>query len=311
MLSRRNVRIKVMQTLYAANRHGQPTAKAVQHQFQRLVDRSYHLYLYNLLVLLRVAEYARQDRARRDNKLLPSEEDKTFRAHLADNELTQSLARHPALTRAFNETLKNSKLDADIVRNLYIAFSKEEGYLPYALQPAPETKDHLHMLVELYKFLINEEAFVDLVEDQFPLWSDDKSLVVGAMKKTIKALPAEEDFLDSYTPSDETVKDFGEALLTKVMEADAELLGLIEPTLKNWDADRVAILDMILIKMALSEMLHFPTIPTKVTLNEFVELAKQYSTDKSKDFINGILDRLLKQLTDNGLINKKGRGLMD
>jgi N utilization substance protein B len=187
----------------------------------------------------------------------------------------------------------------------------DDGYLDYATAEAHANKVHLDKLLALYKFLINHDSFVDLVEDQFPLWIDDKSLVVGAMKKTIKSLPATDDFLDQYEPDDDTVKDFGEALLSKVIEADEELLNLIEPTLKNWDADRVAILDMILIKMALSEMLHFPTIPTKVTLNEFVELAKQYSTDKSKDFINGILDRLLKQLTDEGLINKQGRGLVD
>ena len=312
MLSRRNVRIKVMQTLYAANRNGQLTLRAVQQQYQRLVQRSFDLYLLNVLILIRVAEYARQDKARRENKLLPSDEDKAFRPHLADNVMIQSLSKHPALTRAFSKAQLMGKLDADIIRNLYIEFAQqEEDYLAYATSTEHSPEVHREKVLSLYKFLINHDSFVDLVEDQFPLWSDDKSLVVGAMKKTIKSLPAEDDFLDAYEPADETVKDFGEALLTKVIEADQELLNLIEPTLKNWDADRVAILDMILIKMALSEMLHFPTIPTKVTLNEFVELAKQYSTDKSKDFINGILDRLLKQLTDDGLINKKGRGLVD
>jgi len=89
------------------------------------------------------------------------------------------------------------------------------------------------------------------------------------------------------------------------------LLGIIEPTLKNWDADRVAIIDMVLLKMALSELTSFPTIPTKVTLNEFVEISKLYSTDKSKDFINGILDRLMKKLNKEGKIQKEGRGLKE
>jgi N utilization substance protein B len=148
-----------------------------------------------------------------------------------------------------------------------------------------------------------------MLEDLFPLWQDDKSLVVGAMKKTIKALPLDADFLEAFRPATETVTEFGEQLLDKVIQADAELLGLIEPSLQNWDADRVAVLDMIMLKMALSEFLYFSSIPTKVTLNEFVDISKLYSTDKSKEFVNGILDRLLRQLTDDKMINKSGRGL--
>jgi N utilization substance protein B len=100
-------------------------------------------------------------------------------------------------------------------------------------------------------------------------------------------------------------------LLKHVLEQDKRLLDIIEPNLKNWDADRVAIIDMILLKMAIAELLNFPSIPTKVTLNEYVEIAKLYSTDKSKDFINGILDRLMKKLESDGQINKKGRGLIE
>lgn len=99
--------------------------------------------------------------------------------------------------------------------------------------------------------------------------------------------------------------------MEKVIKEDKKLLAIIEPTLKNWDVDRVAIIDMILLKMALCELISFPSIPTKVTLNEFVEISKLYSTDKSKDFINGILDRLMKQLDSDGKIKKEGRGLKE
>ncbi|NJN34227.1 MAG: transcription antitermination factor NusB, partial [Saprospiraceae bacterium] len=104
---------------------------------------------------------------------------------------------------------------------------------------------------------------------------------------------------------------FGEELLTKTYKNDEELLNEIEPMLKNWDAERVATLDMILMKMALAELLYFPTIPTKVTINEYVDLSKMYSTDKSKDFVNGIMDRLMKKLKEMGGIVKEGRGLVE
>jgi N utilization substance protein B len=149
------------------------------------------------------------------------------------------------------------------------------------------------------------------MEDKFENWIHDKSLVVGAIKKTIKALPATPNFYEDHLPDDETVKEFGEELLHKVLFFDEELLELVKPALKNWDLNRVAVIDLILIKMALCEMLYFPTIPVKVTINEFIDISKIYSTPKSKDFINGILDRLMKKLTEEGKIVKEGRGLID
>ena len=148
-----------------------------------------------------------------------------------------------------------------------------------------------------------------MTEDRYNNWADDESLVMGAMKKTLKAMPLSGPFYQEHEPSDDTVSEFGAALLTRTAQEDAALLNEIQPMLKNWDADRVAILDMIMLKMALCELLHFPTIPTKVTLNEFVEISKSYSTDKSKEFINGILDRLMKKLLEEGRIVKEGRGL--
>ena len=149
------------------------------------------------------------------------------------------------------------------------------------------------------------------MEDQYSNWLDDKSLIVGSVKKTIRSLPGEEVFYEAYRPTADTIEEFGQELLHSVYYDDEELLEMISPVLNNWDADRVAILDMVILKMAISELTSFPTIPTKVTLNEFVEISKLYSTDKSKDFINGILDRLLKQLIKDGKISKEGRGLQD
>jgi N utilization substance protein B len=150
-----------------------------------------------------------------------------------------------------------------------------------------------------------------LMEETFPNWIDDSSLVIGATKKVIKATPLSENFLDEHRPDADAEYAFGDTLLKRMIIEDERLLGLVEPILKNWDAERLAILDMILIKMALCEFLYFPSIPAKVTLNEYVEIAKVYSTDKSKEFINGIMDRLLKQLSDEGKIRKEGRGLLE
>jgi N utilization substance protein B len=312
MLSRRNIRVKVMQVLYAIHRtDGQVNVPAALKSYHVLIANSFDLYLYCLLMLIRVAEYARQDELRKSAKLLPSEEDKNFSAILANNELVRSLSQNPGINRLFSQHKTARHIDADVVRNFYNDFAKTEEYKAYLKLESPSQEDHQAVLLNLFKFIIGTETREEIVEDQFPLWSDDKSLVVGAIKKTIKALPAADDFYVEYQPADDTVRDFGELMLRNVLESDKELLQLIEPSLRNWDVDRVAIIDLILLKMALTELIHFPSIPTKVTLNEFLEIAKQYSTDKSKDFINGILDRLMKKLMEEGLIKKEGRGLLE
>jgi N utilization substance protein B len=166
--------------------------------------------------------------------------------------------------------------------------------------------------LELFRFCRKNELFNEIIEDQFANWEDDKSLIIGTIKKVLKSLPSEnENFIMEHYPDDETCKEYGEFLLLKTYLEDEALLKLIEPVLQNWDADRVAVLDMIMIKMAICEFLYCNTIPAKVTLNEYVELAKSYSTSKSKEFVNGILDKLLNDLKSKNLIIKEGRGLMD
>ncbi|MBK9734223.1 MAG: transcription antitermination factor NusB [Saprospiraceae bacterium] len=154
--------------------------------------------------------------------------------------------------------------------------------------------------------------FNEIIEDQFANWEDDKSLIIGTIKKVLKSLPSDDDdYINEHYPDLETSKEYGEFLLKRTLSEDKVLLELIGPVLQNWDAERVAVLDMIMIKMAICEFLYCPTIPTKVTLNEYVELAKNYSTSKSKEFINGVLDKLLQDLILKGNVIKEGRGLLE
>ena len=309
MLSRRNVRIKVMQMLYSMSRDPRFTYESAIALYRKKVEESFQLYLLNVHYLVRFAGYALTDAEKRTAKLLPTETDRKFSAKLYHNPLIQSLVKH----NIFQDCLRTYKLDAsideDIVRTIYTSFAKDERYDAF-LQKEENTLDEtITLLLALYKEASSSELFDETMEDFSMQWFDDKSLVVGSLKQTIKALPAADDFYLPYKPNAETVKAFGEELFAQLHKSDTELLGIIEPSLKNWDADRVAVIDMILLKMAVCELIHFPTIPAKVTLNEFVEISKMYSTDKSKDFINGILDRLMKKLQSDGRVQKKGRGL--
>jgi len=311
MLSRRNIRIKVMQMLYTMSQDKELQFEEVLRQFRKNFDSSYELYLFNVLQLIKVAEYSRQDATQRAAKHLPTAEDKQFTSKLYDNPLMQSLVANEGLTELFQKHKLEEFLDKDAIFRLYKEFAKTDEYKAYCQKESNENEEHKKILLALSKSIINNESFTEELEDAFTSWLDDKSLVVGALKKTIKALPVSDGFYEGFKPTAETTVDFGEVLLTKVHKEDKALLEVIEPTLKNWDADRVAIIDMILLKMALCELTSFASIPTKVTLNEFVEISKLYSTDKSKDFINGILDRLMKKLHKDGKIAKEGRGLKE
>ncbi len=301
-----------MQALYAMTRDPLLSLHETEKLYSDLVEQSWNLFLCSLLYWEKVALWAHKDYERRQAKLLPTEEDRQFKPLLGQNPLIEFVAQHESFQHLVRQQCLVQKVDDDIVKKLYKDFSQTDGYIDYALGKAGDTLEvHRNMLLGLYKWMIKQELFDSLLEDLFPVWVDDRSLVVGAMKKTIKALPNDPALHETHRPSSDATLDFGMALLRHVIEQDRTLLETIKPTLKNWDIDRLAVLDMILLKMALAELVGFPTIPTKVTLNEYVELAKLYSTDKSKDFVNGILDRLMKQLTEEGKIQKTGRGLLD
>ncbi len=274
------------------------------------VDKSFELYLFNVWQLLRVAAYSRKDQSNRRSKHLPSDEDLSFTSKIFDNPLIQSIEQSEAFQREIKKRSIHAKTNADIIKMLYTDFAKTDDYKKY-LEAEISPESHIDVLLKLYKHCYSGETFEEYNEDLYDTWIHDKSLIIGAMKKTIKGLPVLPDFYSDFIPGKETVEDFGDDLLYKVCHLEGELFSYIEPALKNWEADRVAIIDMILLKLALAEMLYFETIPTKVTLNEYVDISKLYSTPKSKDFINGILDRLMKKLQKDGKIQKSGRGLID
>lgn len=309
MISRRNVRIKVMQVLYAAGK-ASTLPRALRH-YEELIEQAYTLYLYNLLVYVKTTGFSVKDAAIRSAKHLPSQVDEQFTPRLFNNPLTHSLSHNLPFIRACKRRGLYERLNDDTLRLLYTEFAKQEVYESYILASDPGESAHRAILLEMYRFISKTEHFEEDMEENFANWRDDKSLVFGATKRTIKALPAPEDFLDQFQPEKEATDDFGKTLLTTVWEKDREYLDLIEPVLKNWDAERLALIDRILLKMAICELTTFPTIPIKVTINEYVEIAKKYSTEKSKEFVNGILDRMMKKLQSEGLIQKKGRGLQD
>lgn len=301
-----------MQALYSMSTANVSDKDLIIKSYRSKIASSFDLYIFVLYVFYRVAKYAIIEEENRKSKFRPTAEDLDFIGKLGDNELISSIENNQDLKKLFNDAHLNQIITIDTIRILYQEFSKSsKEYLQYLSLDKTENEDHKEILLKLFKYTVSHENCIDIIEDNFNNWIDDQSLVIGAIKKTIKALPIDSVYINQFRPDPEATQYFGQALLENVMATDNQLKEIIIPNLQNWDADRVAIIDMLLIKMALAEFIHFPSIPTKVTLNEYVEISKMYSTDKSRDFINGILDRLLKKLQNQGVIKKEGRGLID
>lgn len=309
MLSRRGVRIKVMQMLYAFNADKSLSEKEVRVSYKSSVQKTYDLYQLALYSILKICQIAQEDGENRQTKYLPTDFDKLFTSKLYDNPIIQNLTKQDGLYRTAERLNFKGLATIDFARKLYSEFSKEEAYIQYVSNKSSELKEDLAILLDLFRFCRKSEYFIDVMEDGFSNWVDDKSLVIGAIKKTLKMNPDVSDVLSAYLPDSEIVDEFGAELLQYYLENEEELLDLIKPILENWDHERLANIDVILIKMALAEFLHFPTIPIKVSINEYVEVSKLYSTPKSKEFINGILDKLYKKLEKEDRLNKQGRGL--
>jgi len=310
MLSRRSVRIKVLQQLYALNRDQELTSKEALKNYDKSIAQSYELCDFSIFILLRIAEYATIDGEKRKKKHLKTIEDQTFTSKMATNASTMSLSNSASLEKSINDGDFDTKLDKDFIKKMYRDFVNSDEFATY-LSGQTDTAGDQQLLLDLFRFCRNHELFKETVQDHYPNWKTDKSLVVGMIKKLIKALPLDGNHRDHLKPMDEEAEDFGKELLRSTMKHEKLFDELIQPKLENWDAERLAVIDTIVLRMALAELVYFPTIPKKVTLNEYVDISKSYSTAKSKDFINGLLDRLMTDLSAEGLIIKEGRGLME
>lgn len=310
MLSRRNVRVKVMQRLYSIAQDKELTYDQALAAFHKGIDDTFHLYLLNIYCIQKICTLASDDLKIRLTKHIKTDEDKVFTDKLTTNKLIKALEGNKSLQALYKKEGFDT-IEAEVLQKIYKEFIKEEIHSKYILNRDNTDEELVEVLLELYRVCRKNELFNEIMDDRYAAWTDDKSLVIGTVKKTLKTWPLEGAFYNEHYPDDDTVNNFGEFLLNKVYHEDNQLKAMIIPVIENWESERVAIIDMILIKMALIELINFKTIPCKVTLNEYVELSKTYSTEKSKEFVNGVLDKLMKELQDNNIIEKEGRGLMD
>lgn len=313
MLTRRHIRVKVLQALYAYNNQNQANLKEQDKFLIKSMEKMLDLYLLMLSCMLAVRDQAENFLEISKNKHLATEEDKKPSRNFIDNQVLQLLENNNLFDELVNKhKLNNWQKDHEYAQILFRALRQNETYQNYLTLKNPTFKQDQDFIVYLYSEIIapNDQVY-EYLEDTQITWTDDFPIVNTAIVKVLKSLnpvtPAEKWVPNLYKNEDD--KQFASLLLHKVISEDDILMNEIEGKTPNWDRERIAELDLILIKMAITEFLHFPSIPIKVTINEYLEIAKEYSTPKSSLFINGLLDKMSKEYSAENKINKTGRGL--
>lgn len=313
MLGRRNLRIKVMQELYSWEIDHEIPLNKLEGHLAGQIHKSSALYLTNLLYLIEVCNYSMVDKAKRLAKYIQTEDDTNARTTIAANVVIQNLQADEQFTASVKKDGIHNYISQDIVRDIFNELAAKQKYKDYSALDKPTLEQDKEIILYLIKkFFDTNKDLEHHLEEIFINYDDDNALLLHVLGKYIEAFDTEKS--NNFFPGQkdwEEEKKFALLLLARTIQQNEELIALIEPKLKNWDMDRVAVLDLILMKMAVCELKYFPNIPVKVSINEYIDISKFYSTPKSKDFVNGVLDKVKNEMMDKGEIKKFGRGLME
>jgi len=291
-----------MQTLYTASTLENNNSVGEQQKIlQNHFTQTKNLLVYLTYFLSEVAKYAEKDSRIRASRHLPSFDDLHVNTKIAGNAILSRILDDPAYKKAVSEVKPAGFSDAELIKKIYLNLVATEEYKKYIAgseRIAQEEKDILEFILE--KMMLENEAFLSHIDETFSNWNDDGEMVIQLLDSCTKK-PGHCNFSEIISPDK---KEFASQLLKTVIEKGEHLQSLIIPKLKNWDPERIAQLDMILMKMGVAEFLYFETIPPKVTINEYIDLAKEYSTPQSGQFVNGILDSIHKDLVQQGKMLK-------
>ncbi len=302
MISRRNIRVKVMQTLYSLEAQDQTakTSEAIK-ILQKHFDQTRQLFVYLVYFLTEVARYAETDSQFRSSKHLPTDQDRNVNIKLAGNELLWKIKEESSFQKALNTDKPQLLRNTELIKKLYQELTEREEYKKYITAEGRDKKSEKEILQFIFsEYMLQHELFETHIEEVFTNWDDDAEMINQLF---LSYLNKPQSFQFQEMLSKEKW-EFGKVLLQTVLEKKEVTKDLIRPKLKNWDADRIAVLDMILMEMGVCEFLYFETIPPKVTINEYIDLAKDYSTAQSGQFVNGILDNIHKDLLQENKMHK-------
>ncbi|MCL5129476.1 transcription antitermination factor NusB [Algibacter sp. L4_22] len=314
MLNRRHIRVKVMQTMYAFKGSESDDFSKDQKFLLFSIDNMYNLYLLLISLMMEVQKRAESNLLKKRNKHLATKEDIDPNRKFVNNEVFKVLFNNLDLKDKLElYNVKDWELDSEYVDVIFKAITSSDLYKNYMQTDTSSFKEDKEFLVDVFKEIIapNDKLY-EYLEDKNLTWLDDLPTVNTTILKILRKVK-QTSSENHFTPrlyKDAEDKQFAIDLFRKTLLNRTAINKEIELKTQNWDTDRIANVDFVLLQMAICEVKNFPSIPAKVTINEYLEIAKEYSTPKSSVFINGILDKLVKEYTEAGTLNKIGRGLM-
>jgi transcription antitermination protein NusB len=313
MISRRLLRIKALMALYAFNRREDEDLAQAETELMFSIGKTYDLYHYLLLLVLELADMAGEKIDQALQKKMPTIQDLNPQRRFIDNPVILQLRNN----KAFNDYISKKKLSwvnySHIVRMLYNQMIIWDVYEEYMKSEnhnyLSDKKFVIKLITELFS---GSEDLLSALEDQSIYWNDDMEYISAMVEKTLKKFKSDSGENTPLMPlyKNEEDEEFVKVLFRKAVIHSDKCSELIDKNTTNWEVERIALMDILVMKLAITEILEFPEIPVKVTLNEYIEIAKYYCTSKSSTFVNGILDNILKEMREEGLFNKYGRGLV-
>lgn len=307
MINRVLIRLKIIQVVYAYYKNSGKSLKAAEDEVFFSLSKAYDLYKFLLLLIVALTRYASDRIAFNMRKVRPTEEDLNPNLKFVNNRLAAQLEANDDLIK-FSE---KSKLDwvnySDFLRRLLDNIVESDIYKEYMASETSSYEEDRELWRKLYKnFVFDNEELDTLLEELSLYWNDDKAIVDTFVLKTIKRFNEEDGMNQQLLPEykDDEDMEYAHRLFKATIQNAEEYRKMMSDNSKNWDMSRLAFMDVVIMQTALAEVMTFPQIPLNVTLNEYVEIAKYYSTPKSSSFINGLLDTIIKNLKKENKINK-------
>ena len=307
MINRVLIRLKIVQIVYAYYQNGGKNLDTAEKELFFSLSKAYDLYNYLLLLMVEITKQAERKQSAAKNKLLPTEEELHPNTKFVDNRFIAQLEVNKQLLE-FSETQKKTwENESEFVKRLCEVIMNSDIYKEYMECETSSYEEDRELWRKIYKRIIfNNYELDQVLEDQSLYWNDDKEIVDTFVLKTIKRFEEENGANQPLLPEfkDDEDQDFARRLFRRSILNAEYYRHLISENTRNWDLDRVALMDIIIMQIALAEILSFPNIPISVTFNEYVEIAKLYSTPKSGSFINGTLDGIVKALKEENKLTK-------
>jgi len=313
MITRRLLRIKILQVIFAYRfSEGKDLAAAEKDLFYS-INRFYDLYHKMIAFCVELRNFAEEKIETAKTKKIPTYEDLNPNTKFIDNQFVKILEENEALSRYIQNNKLGWKNQRELVKDFYQKMIESSVYKDYIESNGQSFEDDKLFVTRIYSDLLPDfEPLYQQLEELSIYWNDEVELVISLIIKSFKKINNKDDIPELIQPvfrKDED-KEYAKKLLRKTLLNFDQYDELIKENSKNWDFERIAFMDMVIMKMAINELLEFPSIPTRVTLDEYIEIAKYYSTEKSNVFINGILDKIVSHLKEENKINKQGRGLI-